>query len=270
MTELIFVGRSDDNNSLIFSDDDGNEFFVAIDEHIVRNLTTNNFVPTIGTSLGVSPRDIQTRVRRGESAESIASDSGEPLIKIERYAGPVYAERHHMAQRAQETFVRRSSGDIILGEIASRHLSLRGIDSMTLEWDSYRRDDARWNVTVTWPSGTSAGVATWIYDPLGHNVVALDDEAKWLFEEASATERQSVVDTKPRLVGLPSASRTVPEANHTAQPNAVDDDYDDDLAPPAWAGPGQPTMPVPIAAPQSNDDSPSWDDILFGSRPNDQ
>ena len=262
MTELIFIGRSDDNNSLIFSDEDGNEFVVGIDEHLVRNLTSSPSVPTIGHTLGVSPRDIQSRIRRGESAESIASESGEALTKIERYAGPVYAERNHMANRARETFLRRSMGDVVLGDMANRQLSARGIDTMTVEWDSYRRDDGRWNVSVAWPSGSGAGVATWIFDPLGQSVVALDDEAKWLMDESTMADRSTPVENKPRLVGLPSV-------NHTPIAESASD-FDDDLEPPAWAGPGQPTMPVPVTGNLSHDDSPSWDDILFGSRPHDQ
>jgi len=156
----------------------------------------------------------------------------------------------------------------VLGELATGQLANRGVDTLTLVWDSYRRDDARWTVTVSWASGSGGGIASWIYDPLAKSIVALDDEARWLFDEAAganATESKSE-EPKPRLVGLPTVSE--PE---------------EELEPPAWAGPGHPTMPVPMPVPMpvatpapvaapaaSADDSPSWDDILFGHRPNDQ
>lgn len=266
MKELIFVGRSEDNLELIFMDEDGSEFAVTVDDHIRRSINTNDTATVTTTDSGISPRDIQTRIRRGETAAAIAAEAGVDAERIERYAGPVLAERSYVAKRAAETLVRRPHGEVILGELATGQLANRGIDTLTLVWDSYRRDDARWTVTVSWASGSGGGIASWIFDPLAKSVVALDDEARWLFDEAAGTSAASAQseDVKPRLVGLPTVSQ--PE----------------DLEPPAWAGPGHPTMPVPMpvastpapaAAPApvvAVDDSPSWDDILFGHRPNDK
>ena len=266
MKELIFVGRSEDNLELIFMDEDGSEFAVAVDDHIRRSINTNDTATVTTTDSGISPRDIQTRIRRGETAQAIASEAGVDSARIERYAGPVLAERSYMAKRASETLVRRPHGEVVLGELATGQLANRGVDTLTLVWDSYRRDDARWTVTVSWTSGSGGGIASWIYDPLAQSIVALDDEARWLFDEAAGSNApvSQTEEVKPRLVGLPTVSQ--PE--------------DEELEPPAWAGPGHPTMPVPmpVATPVARnpepavatDDSPSWDDILFGHRPNDQ
>ena len=260
MSELVYMGRSDDNLSLIFLDDDGNEFSVTIDEHLLRDVTApSRFTQAAPvTDAALSPREIQARVRRGEAIESIAADSGESVDRVERYAGPVLAERHHIATKARETFVRRSHGDVILQDIAVGQLEARGVEAFDLEWDSYRREDGRWNVSVTWPSGSGSGVATWIYDPASQGIIAADDEARWLFDEASAAAAPEPVEQRPRLVGLPAVEPEIIQANNNL----------DELDSPAWAGPGQPTMPVPVIAPVA-DESPSWDDILFGSRPTD-
>ena len=262
MKELIFVGRSEDNRELIFMDEDGSEFAVVVDDHIRRSINTSDNASVTTTDSGISPRDIQTRIRRGETAEAIASEAGVDSARIERYAGPVLAERSYMAKRASQTLVRRPHGEVILGELATGQLANRGVDTLTLVWDSYRRDDARWTVTVSWASGSGGGIASWIFDPLAQSIVALDDEARWLFDEAAGANApdKKVEEAKPRLVGLPTVSEPKEE---------------EELEPPAWAGPGHPTMPVPmpVATPApiaAVDDSPSWDDILFGHRPNDQ
>ncbi len=260
MSELVYMGRSDDNLSLIFLDDDGNEYSVTIDEHLLRDVTAPSKVAQFESpaETPLSPREIQARVRRGESVESIAAESGESVDRVDRYAGPVLAERHHMATKARETFVRRSHGDVILQDIAIGQLENRGIEAFDLEWDSYRREDGRWNITVTWPTGSGAGLATWIFDPASQGIVAADDEARWLFEEATAAATPEIQEIRPRLVGLPAVEPEIVQANNNL----------DELDSPAWAGPGQPTMPVPVIAPVA-DDAPSWDDILFGSRPTD-
>jgi hypothetical protein len=258
VSRLIFVGRSDDNSNLVFTTDDGVEYTADIDEHLVRSVTART-VSDVPTVLGVSPRDIQARLRRGEAAQSIAAEAGEPVDRIERYAGPVLAERWHMAQRARGTVVRRPHGDIALEDIALQVLAESGIDTLLLDWDSYRREDGRWNVSVTWPSGSGSGTALWIFDPASLTVVALNDEAKWVFDDQPAP---AVAVDRPRLVGLPQV--TDPPAGRHIAPDPVPVDQDiDDIEPPSWAGPGHPTVPVDL------DEEPSWDDILFGSRPTD-
>lgn len=260
MAELIFVGRSDDNTHLVFSDPDGNEFVVPIDDYLMRSVRTPKD-DRPATSLGVSPRDIQTRIRRGESAAAIAAEADVAVERIERYAGPVYTERWHMSQRAREAHIRR--GESTLGEAVIIVLGAVGVDILAIDWDSHRREDARWNVTVSWPSGEGGGRATWIFDPVGQTLVPLDDEAKWIGDEALAPGSSQApvspppaakTDSRPRLVAVPDSVMPEPPPYEISL---------EDLEPPAWAGPGHPTLPVSL------DDEPSWDDILFGARPTD-
>ena len=53
------------------------------------------------------PRDIQTRIRAGETPEAVAHAAGTSVEKIMPFAAPVMAERAHVAERAQLASVRR-------------------------------------------------------------------------------------------------------------------------------------------------------------------
>ena len=256
MTELIFVGRSPESEDLIFMDEEGHEYHVTVDEHINRALSSPpRPVTTVNESVSLTPRAIQTRIRAGESVGDIASNAGVDEDRITRFAGPVLAERAHMASRACATLVKRPGGDQTLNDVVTSKLESHDIDCSALEWDSWRREDGRWIVTVSWQVGSGSGFATWLFDPAGQTVIAFDDESRWLFEEEKPAN--STEPPRPRLVGLP-----IPQEDEF-----VDDDGA--LDPPAWAGPGHPTMPVPLPSSSANDDSPSWDDILFGHRPTD-
>ena len=275
MHELVLVGRTDDNTGLIFMDEDGQEFVVAIDDHIRRNINVPTPRDDSDQPFGVSPRDIQSRLRRGESPASIAFEAGVDEDRIARYAGPVLAERAHMAERAANTAIRRPHSEILLSEIVVNQLALRDVDTLALVWDSYRREDGRWTVTVTWPSGSGSGSAQWVFDPAGGSVVALDDEARWLFEDEVArtqTATAPVQDARPRLVGLPTVAEPDDDVDEFVDEDFTTDYKNDDdaIEPPAWAGPGQPTMPVHVTPAPAVDNSPSWDDILFGHRPDGQ
>ena len=306
MDELIFIGRSDDNESLILATEEGQEFFVTIDAHLIRDVTNR---PTTADSdsrsenSDITPREIQSRIRRGESVAEIAQEAGVDESRIERYAGPVLSERAYMAGRARETYIRRSSEDEMLETAVLRQLSGINVDTLSLEWDSFRREDGRWNVSVRWSVGAGDGIGNWIFDPMSQSVISIDNEAKWLLEEEVSQSNKVTEPERPRLVGLPAVEAPVrpihvvhdEDSQLDPQLDEVFDDVDpsdfvyddasdssyrgdidhqdvhesDDV--PAWAGPGQPTLPVPAplhaATSSPVDDSPSWDDILFGHRP---
>ena len=317
MDELIFIGRSDDNESLILATEEGQEFFVTIDAHLIRDVTNRPSTSeevSRNEAAGITPREIQSRIRRGENVTEIAREAGVEESRIERYAGPVLSERAYMAGRARETYIRRSSEDELLEDAVLRQLSGINVDTLALEWDSFRREDGRWNVSVRWSVGAGDGIGNWIFDPMSQTVISIDNEARWLLEEDAAPTAKATEPERPRLVGVPAVDapvRTIhavhdedsqidPRAeelfddvdpsdfvyddatnSHVSSETNVssespddyfrDDNADGSLDVPAWAGPGQPTMPVPAplhaATSTPVDDSPSWDDILFGHRP---
>ena len=53
------------------------------------------------------PRDIQARIRAGETPESVAAAAQTTVDKVMPYAAPVLAEREHVAERAQRSSIRR-------------------------------------------------------------------------------------------------------------------------------------------------------------------
>ena len=99
----------------------------------------------IEPSAGLRPRDIQARNRSGESAESVATTAGITMERGCRYAGPVLAEREHMAREARCAVVRRPAADGApprLGDIATGATAARDVDVETVTWDAWRR--GRW------------------------------------------------------------------------------------------------------------------------------
>ncbi|MBA2456894.1 MAG: DUF3071 domain-containing protein [Nocardioidaceae bacterium] len=183
MRDLRLVGLSDDRRHVVLRNDTGDEFRVAADERLrvaLRGDRARLGQLEIQMDSALRPRDIQARIRAGESPEALAGATQTPLERIMGYAVPVLAEREHMCERARRATVRRkhTSGPTrLLGDAIAEQLQARDRDPDAVTWDSWRRDDGRWAVTVVPQSATPA---TYVFDVPGRYVVAADDEARSL------------------------------------------------------------------------------------------
>ena len=187
MQDLRLVGVHDDGKHLLLSGAGGEMFQLPIDEalRVAASRTPAKTASGAGAAaIAMSPRDIQARIRSGSTAAEVAELSGIPLAKVQRYEGPVLAEREHVARQARKVEVaapapghdvyRSVFGDqpASLGEMVDHRLSAHGIDAATVEWDSWRRPDGSWNVVARFEAkpGGPAGIgeeppAMWTFSP---------------------------------------------------------------------------------------------------------
>src|SRR6478735_9999673 len=109
MAKLTFTGRSKDGKRLLLVDESGQEHTLVVDARLRRALAgapDSNGPNTHGQleipmESSLRPRDIQMRIRAGESPEAVAHAAGTSVEKIMPFAAPVMAERAHVAERAQ-------------------------------------------------------------------------------------------------------------------------------------------------------------------------
>ena len=194
MRDARLVGLSPDGKSLIVATETGEELTIAADERLRAAIRGDR--PRLGQleiemKSALSPRDIQARIRAGESLEDVGRIAGIPLDRVERFAAPVLAEREHIAAQAMSASVRRrgeTSGHRGLRVTVTERLLTRGVDIDTIAWDAYRLDDGRWAVTADYRSGEANRHATFTFDARGRFSVASNDEAHWLLGEHSAAK----------------------------------------------------------------------------------
>jgi len=137
------------------------------------------------------PRDIQARIRSGESPETVAEAARTTVDKIMGFATPVLAERAYVAEQALKASVRRRAGDGPighLGEAVEERLAGRGVTPEQVSWDAWRREDGRWTLVADFPTSGIATRAQFVYDQAGRYVTAEDDDARWLVGERSGTQ----------------------------------------------------------------------------------
>lgn len=184
-----------DRRRLLLVDDEGGEFTLDITPDLraaVRGDSPRRLETPMSSS--IRPREIQTRIRSGESAETVAEAAGTSVEAIMPYVAPVLAEREHIAGRAQRASVRRTPGkgqsgpaqNRVLGDAVAAHLRGRGGNPEAVAWDAYRRDTGRWVLTGTFETAERGGVARFTYDAPGNYVLSDNDDARWLIGEVLA------------------------------------------------------------------------------------
>jgi hypothetical protein len=196
MAHLTLAGLSEDGKRLLLVGDNGDEYTLDADNALraaLRGEHARIGQLEITMDSALRPRDIQARIRAGESAESVAQAAQTTVERIMPFAAPVLAERAHVAQRAQLSSVRRRSGETgarTLGEAAAAQLRGVGSDPSAVEWDAWRREDGRWTLVGVFTAPQRAGTATFAFDVRGNFVTVEDDHARWLVgEQVSQPER---------------------------------------------------------------------------------
>lgn len=193
MAHLTLAGVSDDGKRLRLVDEDGNEHTVEVDDRLrsaVRG-ESRRLENTMDNASALRPRDIQARIRAGETPEAVARAAQTSVDKIMAFAAPVLAERQHVAERAQRSSVRRGDGAAphgarTLGDAVTTHLRSLNVDPETVEWDAWRREDGRWSMTGGYSSPERSGTAELTFDAPGNYVTLDNEDARWLVGEAVA------------------------------------------------------------------------------------
>jgi hypothetical protein len=184
MQELRLVAVSEDGTYAILAvPGRSGRFLLPIDERL-RTVAKGQFSRLAQYEIEVEnplrPKEIQDRIRAGETAEEIADAAGIPPDRVRRFEGPVLAERQYRAQEAQRASI-RGRGDSgpgpRLGDIVAERLSGVGAHPDAAEWDSRKRPDGNWQVHLQFSIGGRASTAEWIYDPRRRHVIPDDDQA---------------------------------------------------------------------------------------------
>jgi hypothetical protein len=300
MQELRLVAVSEDGSYAILAvPGRSGRFLLPIDERL-RTVAKGQFSRLAQYEIEVEnplrPKEIQERIRAGETADQIADAAGIPPDKIRRFEGPILAERQYQAQQAQRATI-RSSGEAgpgpRLGDIVAERLTAAGVSTEAAEWDSRKRPDGNWQVHLQFTVGGRVGTAEWIYDPRRRHVTPDDDQAVRLClsrEEWTATtfaerprttatvtpigsrqhadsgrdyDRRGLVVKSQPDAGTPAAESTAPVPAQAPAPAAV---AAASAAMPG-SGPDQADTPVPAkkTARGRRASVPSWDEIMFGT-----
>ncbi|MBN0040063.1 DUF3071 domain-containing protein [Cellulosimicrobium cellulans] len=183
MDELELVRLHEDGEHLVLRATGGTQFTLPITESLraaVRRDRPHLEHLRAEGERNLAPREIQARLRAGESVETVAEAAGLGVEHVRRFAGPVVAEQEYVVDRVRASRQGHDEDAPTVGELVAQRLAARDVQPDAVEWSAARQPGASWVVTATFEVGTGSRTARWEYDAATRALRALDDEARWL------------------------------------------------------------------------------------------
>ena len=276
VTELRLDGKTEDGLYLSLHDNDGNEFTVRVSDTLRATVNQQRLmaVPS-NDEPTISIKEIQRLLRAGQSAEQIARENNTTIEKVERFAGPILSERIYIIDQAQQIVIRKEGGRdavTLLATVISR-LAPRDIDSSELSWDTWRLEDGTWTLELHYPNSSGIGIAQWSFDSILRTVTSMDENARWMMGDDPAPRQLPTPALIPTESSHPSERRII-DVYSEFRKESPDQDIEEDIAP---------VREVPrlaVIREEPDDEAtrdgitarakvPSWDEIMFGIKPED-
>lgn len=203
MQQLSVIGVEDD--VLILEAESGERFRVPVDALPERRKPA----PVPHRERKARPRDIQALIRGGMTAEEVAQSTGEELAYVERFEGPVLAERAHILDTALSIAVASGDIDPLAGETtfgAALEGRLDELRATHRSWAAWKDGEGgTWTIRLRFTVEGAQHEATWAYEPKKAALTPRGKEATSLSQTGDAS---SVL--VPRLRAIDRQSRPTP------------------------------------------------------------
>ncbi len=184
MQDLTVIGA--ENGALLVSSGEGTRYRIAIDEVLHSKLRQATPAPqTAGRKL--APREIQAHIRSGMSAEEVAAITGASVEYIQKYEGPVLAEREFVLESALNVSVHTaietdpSNQNSTFGSVIRDRLQDLGASGE--RWASWKEADGGWVVKLSFTADQIDHDARWHYEPRKSALAPLNSEANTLSQQ---------------------------------------------------------------------------------------
>ena len=270
MTELRLDGKTEDGSHLALVDTDGNNYSLRISDTLraTVNQPRLSSVPAMDAVETISVKEIQRRLRAGDSFEQIAREGQTTVDKVERFSGPIMQEREYILENARNLIMRKDIHriDLTFREVVLAKLAARGVDTDEVSWNTWRQPDGTWHIELHYPNRDGNGIATWNFDLSRRALDASDDNGAWLIDEEAPVRAPStaIIYSEPSHPSRLEEVAPEPEIVRIADLlNAPEEKAE------------TPRLAVIRETPSAADSQdgitarakvPSWDEIMFGRK----
>ncbi len=218
MRELRAVRVSDDGKEILLTETTGMQhaatssdpgFLLQADDRLRAMLRPRPSTTETRPESALTPREIQARLRAGDTAEEVAEAAGIPVARVARYEAPIAAERVRIVdevRRATAPGPHRVSPGRQLGAVVDDRLADDGLDPVLAQWLARRRVDGTWLVTVD----LADHHAEWSWDGAARRVRAHDSGAQRLLSPSRSSAESLIAVAQATGVTIESTPPAPP------------------------------------------------------------
>ena len=221
MRDLRLVGHED--GAVIFESLEGEKYRVLADEAL--RVSVRNAAIAKPAELSITPRDIQDRIRSGETIEDLAQSTGATIEFIEKFAQPVIYELEHIVQSALAIRITiagdRYNDDVQeeFGNLIENRLVANGASNLT--WTSKRADGGVWLLSANYEINGHRGLALWAFEPRKFHLAPENESAVALSNHNSAMDTPiAKLRTATESTSAPAKSQEKNDASAESAPAA--------------------------------------------------
>lgn len=189
MENVTIVGT--ESGVLVIATGSGERFALPIDDVLHREVRrAQQSIEPGQARLAASPRDIQAQIRAGLSAEEAAEVLGVSVADVQRFEGPVLAEREHIIGQALavpvligsevEPDAQPTFGTAVRAKLAD----LNAGDERWASW----KDESGWTVKLEFVANEVSHDARWSFDPRRSALTPLNADATQLSRQGALPE----------------------------------------------------------------------------------
>ncbi|CAN5189105.1 septation protein SepH [soil metagenome] len=186
MQDLQVIGV--ESGALLVASDEGTRYRIVIDE--VLQSTLRRTAPDPGADRKLSPKEIQAQIRSGMSAEDVSAVTGVPLEHIQKFEGPVLAEREFVVSSALAVAVHTAAET---GSVAASTFGtvirtrLHDLGAVDERWASWKEVTGGWVVKLSFTADSIERDARWSFEPKKAALAPLNNEAISLSQQGEPT-----------------------------------------------------------------------------------
>ncbi len=199
-----------EDGAIIVASPAGERFRLPVDAALRARIAS----PTVlSDDKRLSPREIQAHVRSGLSADQVAAMTGVPVAFIERFVGPVLAERAYIVESAlavrlppETEGARARTFGAVMGE------RLDALAAKEVRWSS-AKEPSGWILAVAFIADDVQHAARWRFDPKHMRLDADNVEASTLSQQgvpAALTPRLRAIEPTAPVTIVPQSAITTP------------------------------------------------------------
>lgn len=203
MHELRVVDISD--GKVLAVDESGQEFRLSLDDSQLARLRSTR---TEGVIVKVSPREIQSLIRAGLSAQEVCRVSGATPEDVERYEAPVVAEREFVLNSALATPTSLETHDAPVAFGVHVRRRLETLAASEQRWASWKDPADGWIIKVEFAAKGIDHDARWSFDLRRGSLVPLNSDASTLSQHGELDS-----GLVPRLRAVDVMTGAIPTTN---------------------------------------------------------